>query len=260
MAHRNARLTPITRLELVGEVAAGWSQAEVARQFRVSRATVVKWLRRRREAGAAGLEDRSSAPHGHPRRAPPELERRICAARRRQGVGPHRIGWALGVACSTVYAVLRRAGLNRLDRMHRVTRRVVRYEHPAPGDLLHLDVKKLGRCASGAMLGPCSAALAGTWYHWADDRQPSPYAGRHVGERCPTGRHGLRATLDPLVEVRFLPRQPRSRSRDAGANRPRPASRRRARTASLARPRRGRHTGKRRSPIAQLVERPAVNR
>ncbi len=63
--------------------------------------------------------------------------------RRRQGFGPHRIGWALGVACSTVYAVLRRFGLNRLDRLHRVTRESVRYEHPAPGDLLHLDVKKL---------------------------------------------------------------------------------------------------------------------
>ena len=70
--------------------------------------------------------------------------------RRRQGFGPHRIGWALGVACSTVYAVLRRFGLNRLDRLHRgVTRESVRYEHPAPGDLLHLDVKKLARIPDG---------------------------------------------------------------------------------------------------------------
>ena len=69
--------------------------------------------------------------------------------RRRQGFGPHRIGWALGVACSTVYAVLRRFGLNRLDRLHRVTRESVRYEHPAPGDLVHLDVKKLARIPDG---------------------------------------------------------------------------------------------------------------
>ena len=69
--------------------------------------------------------------------------------RRRQGFGPHRIGWALGVARSTVYAVLRRFGLNRLDRLHRVTRESVRYEHPAPGDLLHLDVKKLARIPDG---------------------------------------------------------------------------------------------------------------
>ena len=62
MAHRNARLTPLTRLELVREVDAGWPQAEVARHFRVSRHTVAKWLGRFRAEGAAGLEDRSSAP------------------------------------------------------------------------------------------------------------------------------------------------------------------------------------------------------
>ena len=149
MAHRNARLTPLTRLELVREVDAGWPQAEVARHFRVSRHTVAKWLGRFRAEGAAGLEDRSSAPRCHPRRTPPELERRICAVRRTQGFGPHRIQWALGVARSTVYAVLRRRGLNRLDRLHRVTREPVRYEHDAPGDLLHLDVKKLGRVPEG---------------------------------------------------------------------------------------------------------------
>ena len=149
MAHRNARLTPLTRLELVREVDAGWPQAEVARHFRVSRHTVAKWLGRFRAEGAAGLEDRSSAPRAHPRRTPPELERRICAVRRTQGFGPHRIQWALGVARSTVYAVLRRRGLNRLDRLHRVTREPVCYEHDAPGELLHLDVKKLGRVPEG---------------------------------------------------------------------------------------------------------------
>ena len=149
MAHRNARLTPLTRLELVREVAAGWPQAEVARRFRVSRHTVAKWLRRFREEGAAGLDDRRSAPRSHPRRTPPELERRICAVRRTQGFGPHRIQWALVVARSTVYAVLKRHGLHRLDRLHRVTREPVRYEHAVAGDLLHLDVKKLGRIPEG---------------------------------------------------------------------------------------------------------------
>ena len=148
MAHRNARLTPVTRLEMVLEVA-GWSQAEVARRFRVSRPTVAKWVRRYREAGVAGLEGRNSAPHRHPRRTAPELERRICAVRRSAGFGPHRIAWALGLARSTVYAVLRRFGLNRLDQLHRVSRRKLRYEHPAPGDLLHLDVKKLARIPEG---------------------------------------------------------------------------------------------------------------
>ena len=149
MAHRNARLTPVTRLELVREVEAGWSQAEVARRFRVSRPTVAKWVRRFREAGADGLEGRNSAPHRHPRRTAPELEQRICAVRRSEGFGPHRIAWALGLARSTVYAVLRRFGLSRLDQLHRVSRKQLRYEHPAPGDLLHLDVKKLGRIPEG---------------------------------------------------------------------------------------------------------------
>ena len=145
MPHPNARLTPRARLELVREVAAGFSQAEVARRFGVSRHTVAKWVRRFRRQGAAGLADRSSAPHRHPRRTPPVLERRICAVRRSEGLGPHRIAWALGIARSTVYAVLRRAGLNRLDRLHRVSREIVRYEHSAPGDLLDLGVKRLGR-------------------------------------------------------------------------------------------------------------------
>ena len=149
MARRNARLTPVTRLELVREVEAGWSQAEVARRCRVSRPTVGKWVQRFRAAGADGLEDRTSAPPQHPRRTAPEVERRICAMRRSAGVGPHRIAWALGVARSTVYAVLRRCGLKRLDRLHRVTRAPVRYEPPTPGDLLHLDVKKLGRIPEG---------------------------------------------------------------------------------------------------------------
>ena len=102
-----------------------------------------------REAGADGLEGRNSAPHRQPRRTAPELEQRICAVRRSAGFGPHRIAWALGLARSTVYAVLRRFGLSRLDQLHRVSRRKLRYEHPAPGDLLHIDVKKLGRIPEG---------------------------------------------------------------------------------------------------------------
>lgn len=150
MAHRNARLTPVTRWELVEQVLAGWPQAEVARQFRVSRATVAKWVRRFAAEGRAGLEDRSSAPHHHPRQTPARLVHRICLLRRQRGFGPHRIAWALKLARSTVYAVLRRAGLNRLSSLHRVTREPVRrYEHPRPGDLLHIDVKKLGRIPPG---------------------------------------------------------------------------------------------------------------
>jgi len=149
MTHRNARLTPVTRAELVREVEKGWPQAEVARLFRVSRATTAKWVRRFREGGPAALHDQSSRPNRSPRLTSPALVETICAVRREQGWGPHRIGWALGTARSTVYAVLRRLGLHRLAWLHRTTREVMRYERVRPGELLHLDVKKLGRIPPG---------------------------------------------------------------------------------------------------------------
>ena len=149
MTHRNARLTPVTRAELVEHVMAGWPQAEVARLFRVSRATVAKWMRRFREGGRDALRDRSSRPPRSPRRTSELQEAVICAARRILAQGPHRIGQQLGIARSTVYAVLRRAGLHRLAWLHRATREIVRYEHERAGELLHLDIKKLGRIPPG---------------------------------------------------------------------------------------------------------------
>ena len=149
MTHRNARLTPVTRAELVEQVLSGWPQAEVARVFRVSRATVAKWVRRFREGGPDALHDRSSRPLRSPRQTGQLQEAAICTARRMLAWGPHRIGWRLGIARSTVYAVLRRAGLHRLAWLHRTTREIVRYEHARPGALVHLDIKKLGRIPQG---------------------------------------------------------------------------------------------------------------
>jgi len=149
MAHRSARLTIRTRFELVQQVEDGWPQTVVAHQFRVSRATVAKWVRRYREEGIAGLEDRSSAPRRNPRLTPPDLARIICALRQARNWGPHRISWLLHIPRSTVYAVLKRAGLQRLAWLHRTTRRILRYERHAPGELLHMDVKKLGRIPPG---------------------------------------------------------------------------------------------------------------
>lgn len=149
MTHRNARLTPVTRAELVEQVMDGWPQAEVARLFRVSRATVSKWVQRFREGGPDALHDRSSRPLRSPRKTAQFQEATICATRRMLAWGPHRIAWKLGIARSTVYAVLRRAGIHRLAWLHRTTREVVRYEHPRPGALVHLDIKKLGRIPQG---------------------------------------------------------------------------------------------------------------
>ena len=150
MAHPNARLTPQTRWELVQAVRAdGYPVAEAARRFNVSHATATKWVRRYDEGGGVALPDRASRPRSSPVQTAPEIAERIVTLRKETGLGPHRIAEALGISPSTTYAVLRRAGLNRLDRLHRVTREVVRYEHAHPGDLLHLDVKKLGRIPPG---------------------------------------------------------------------------------------------------------------
>ena len=149
MSHRNARLTVRACLEMIIAVETGLTQAEIARQFRVSRATVQKYVRRFREQGETGLLDRSSRPRSSPRLTPARLVTKICSLRRKRSWGPHRIGWRLKMPHSTVYAVLKRMGISRLGWMHRTTREIVRYEHPSPGDMVHLDVKKLARVPDG---------------------------------------------------------------------------------------------------------------
>lgn len=149
MSHSNARLTRYGRLQIVQHRADGHTPAGIAAMMGVSRATVYKWLRRYDSEGIPGLEDRSSRPHRLNRTLAPAVVAAIAALRREHAWGPHRISYALGIARSTVYAVLRRLGLHRLAWLHRSTREVVRYERAAPGELIHLDVKKLGRIPDG---------------------------------------------------------------------------------------------------------------
>ena len=149
MSHGNARLTVFGRLQIVRHRAQGYTPSNIAEMMGVSRDTVYKWLRRYAEEGQSGLTDRSSRPHRLRHALPAETVASICALRRERAWGPHRIAYALGMARSTVYAVLRRAGLHRLAWLHRSTREVIRYERAAPGELLHLDVKKLGRIPDG---------------------------------------------------------------------------------------------------------------
>jgi transposase InsO family protein len=107
-----------------------------------SRQTGSKWVNRHRRG--EGLEDRSSRPHRSPRRASEAVERAVMAARADLHAGPHVIGWATGIAASTVHAILRRNGCSRLKpRLPRAA--IVRYQRERPGELLHVDVKKLGR-------------------------------------------------------------------------------------------------------------------
>jgi transposase len=158
MAHRRAMLTPFGRLLLVQRVRGmNWSVPRAAESAGVSRMTVYKWLRRYETEGLAGLEDRSSRPAHSPRQTAADKAATILDLRRKRRWGPHQIGPAVGLAPSTVYAVLRRAGESRLTDQDRSTGLRIRYVRERPGELLHIDVKKLGRIPPGgghAMLGP----------------------------------------------------------------------------------------------------------
>ena len=150
MAHATARLTEFGRLLLVQRITElGWPAAQAAQSLGVSRATAYKWLGRYRTEGRAGLADRPSRPHRCPHALPPAQVRRVLAARRRRRQGPHRLGYHLGMARSTVYGVLRRHGMSRLAHTDRTSGVVVRYQRERPGELVHIDVKKLGRIPDG---------------------------------------------------------------------------------------------------------------
>jgi transposase-like protein len=157
VAHANARLTVRGRALLVERILAGHRPADVAHQMGCSRATAYKWLRRFRSEGASGLADRPSRPRRCPHRTPWTTERRILEARRIHRRGADWIGDELGLAASTVGRVIARHRmplLRDLDaltgapvRRGPVTRR--RYERARPGELIHVDVKKLGRIPDG---------------------------------------------------------------------------------------------------------------
>jgi transposase InsO family protein len=149
LTHANAKLTFAGRLLIIERLQRGWTQAHVAESLGVSRATVAKWHKRHRLEGIEGLKDRSCRAHRLPHALGENVVEAICRLRRELGVGPHRIAWELGLPRSTVYAVLKRCGLNRLAHLDRSSRCVIRYERERPGELIHLDIKKLGRIPDG---------------------------------------------------------------------------------------------------------------
>jgi transposase InsO family protein len=158
VSHANAILTATGRLRLARCVVdQGWSLARAAERFSVSKTTVKRWADRYRVHGPAGLQDASSRPRRSPRRTARQRERRIIGLRVSRRWGPARIAAHLGIAASTVHKVLVRYRCPRLSWTDPATgaplrrqRRVVhRYEHEAPGDLVHVDIKKLGRIPDG---------------------------------------------------------------------------------------------------------------
>lgn len=151
MSHANAALTPRARLRLARLIVVdGWSPTVAAKMFMVSTVTARKWAARFRAEGVAGMTDRSSRPRSMPTKTPLPVVKQIVKARWRRRLGPVQIAGELGLAPSTVHAVLVRCRIHRLSRIDRVTGEPIhRYEHDHPGAMLHVDVTKFGRIPDG---------------------------------------------------------------------------------------------------------------
>jgi transposase InsO family protein len=149
--HRNARLTYWGRQELVRRIQSGTPIAHVAVEMNVSRPTAGKWWGRYlADPDGEWWVDRSSRPHHCPHQTHRKVERKILSLRRNRKLGPARIAGQVQIPASTVHRVLVRHGVNRLRWMDRPTGRLIRrYEHAHPGDLVHVDIKKLGRIRPG---------------------------------------------------------------------------------------------------------------
>lgn len=191
--HGSARLSVHSRLTIAQRVQEqGWTVTAAARAANVSRQTASKWVARYRAQGSSGLADRSTRPRRTRLRVPVGVVRRI-ERLRRQRMGSHRIAWMLGLARSTVYVVLRRLGLHRLGSLEPPAE-PRRYEWPDPGDLVHLDTKKLGRIGDRAgkrfdptQRGRTTGRLGWTYVHVAiDDHTRLAYVEELPDERGAT--------------------------------------------------------------------------
>jgi transposase InsO family protein len=157
MSHAHARLTVHGRLLIVERSQRGWKQAHIAAAMGVSRKCVARWIARFDAEGGDGLQDRSSRPHRSPSKTAPEVEAQVLAVRTVQRRGQDWIGPEIGVPPRTVSRILRRhqmAYLRELDPLTGTPIRsskstAVRYERERPGELVHMDVKKLGRIPDG---------------------------------------------------------------------------------------------------------------
>ena len=157
MSHASARTTFHGRLLIVQRHRAGWPQAHIAKAMGVSRKCVKTWVDRFAAEGEAGLQDRSSRPHSTPSKTSARIEARVVALRVAQRRGQDWLGPELGVPARTVSRILRRHHLPYLRHLDPMTGQVikaskataVRYERARPGELVHMDVKKLGRIPDG---------------------------------------------------------------------------------------------------------------
>jgi transposase InsO family protein len=202
VAHGNARTTVFARRLIVERRLAGWPAARIAEQLGVSRATVHKWVRRHREEGWPGLADRSCRPMSSPTRTTPRMEARILQLRRRTHRGPVFLAAELGLTASTVGRVLRRHQVPPLAAIDPITGAPVRrrhsgirYERRRPGELLHVDVKKLGRVPDG-----------GGWRLLGRD---ATVAHRH--KQTPIGYDYLHVAVDDYTRLAYVEAHPDER-------------------------------------------------
>jgi transposase InsO family protein len=187
-SHKNARLTYARRLQMVLEVIQGRASVpRAARSHGVKDKTARKWLGRYLALGEAGLADASSRPAHSPRSIEPAQALAIVELRKKR-LTQARIAQALGVSKSTVGRVLRRAGLSLLSALEPVEP-LVRYEHEAPGDMLHIDIKKLGRIErpSHRVTGKRQDAVRGAGWEFlfvaVDDHARIGFTAMHPDEK-----------------------------------------------------------------------------
>jgi len=215
VSHANARLTPLGRRLIVDRWLDGWHRAHIAAAMGCSRRCVSKWIRRWQDEGDAGLVDRSSRPHRSPSRTAPEVEVQIVRLRTQQRLGRDRIAARVPVSPRTVSRVLARLqapALRLLDPMTGALIRsskqtAVRYERDRPGELVHMDVKKLGRIPDGG--GWRANGRGGTRHHGhgydfvhslVDDHSRLAYSEIHADEKGATCAAFLRRAADYFAD------------------------------------------------------------
>lgn len=202
--HKNARLTPLGRERMVKMIQGGQTPEAAARAVGVCPRTARKWLARYKAEGVAGLQDRSSRPKKLRQPTPIRTVNKIIALRRRRLTGKH-IARAVDVSPATVSRVLKRAGLSRLKDLE-PAEPSRRYERKSPGELLHLDIKKLGRFMQ------TGHRITG------DRRKQSSRRGERDGKKWGAGWEYVHVAIDDHSRVAFAQVYPNERAASAVAH------------------------------------------
>jgi transposase InsO family protein len=197
--HKNARITPSGRMLLVRRILGGMPVTGAASAAGVSRRTAFKWKRRFTEAGEAALVDRSSKPHRMPRQAHPDRVQEVLRLRKRRDTGP-QIAVHVGLSSATVARILARHGLSRLKNLE-PKEPIVRYQRERPGELIHVDIKKLGRIGriGHRIHGDRTTRVRGIGWEFVhvaiDDASRMAYAEVLPNERSPSSTAFLRRSV-----------------------------------------------------------------